>query len=91
MEEFGRGGEMGVNSKGGRKGKKEKEEKKGTKWPKSTSKRTGTRTRAREIEGPRKRGHGTVNGECGRGLPKHPHPAAHPPLKKELILIRFFI
>jgi len=63
MEEFGRRGGWGVNSKGGRKGKKEKEEKKGTKWPKSTSKSvTGTRTRAREIEGPRKRGHGTVNG-----------------------------
>lgn len=30
--------------------------------------------------------------ERERGVkPRHPHPMGHPPLKKELILIRFFI
>lgn len=80
--------------------------KKKRKWPKRRSEReperegkrredieigaSGEKKIEREREKPARRATGWRTGCDGR-LPKHPHPVAHPPLKKELILIRFFI
>lgn len=63
------------------------------KWPRDTSERELEKERTREIGRHREKQHeGPREGERdAAGLSKHPHSLAHPPLKKELILIRFFI
>lgn len=75
----------------------------GRRWRKRERRRKRENWRTRESDRDRAtersgaKGHGAAGrgggGEVkrGAGLPKHPHPVAHPPLKKELILIRFFI